>query len=250
MTNPSIALSSWVCKYPDDLIDITLKYGFTAIEWDLNFIPIPLSINRRRKLKNQFIDNGIKIRFHLPYSSYDLAHSDTYIRSLSRDVLIHNIKLLNDFETDLIVLHYACQDENTDSFSILSEVIDCASEHGIIVGIENLLLGPTSDPRMLRNIIMQTKCKVTLDVGHANVSNKLYELINMVKNEIYHIHLYNYEDAKHNHCPFDDISQLSSVLKIIQSLPSKWWTIEMDNMDEIIKLKRWISQLLDEIIVH
>lgn len=232
MSHITWALSSWVCKYPDDLLNIPAESGFTAVEWDLNYIPLPISEKRCIDLMNTFKRRGIKLRFHLPYSTCDVGHPDKEVRKISMEYLKLNLRLLATLDADYCVLHF-CSVEQTSipSLDELLAVVEFANAYKINLGIENLLNGPTSEPSNLKKIALECGADVALDTGHALTVGKLDLYLQVLGEMITHIHFYGFEDAQRNHCPFADPRDATRVAMLLKNnCPASWWTCEMDSL--------------------
>jgi sugar phosphate isomerase/epimerase len=245
-----IALSSWVCKYPDDLLEISTAHGFDAIEWDLNYIPMPLSRSRRRDLAGRLADCQIQVRFHLPYSMWELAHESSSVRSVSLDCLRHTVDLVADAGGDFAILHFASESKNLppdiSGLEILSEHCRAA---GVALAIENLLSGITSQPLELCALARQSRCSIALDVGHASHGRsapRLGDFFKTVGSDCRHVHFYGSENEMRVHLPFRDPELLRTVVRMIAKAAPQadWWTCEMDDLQACLDHRDAIRQVL------
>ncbi len=90
-----IALSSLCGKYIDDILDIPTSSGYSAIEWDLNYIPTTLDTYRAQTIKDSIISRSLDVRYHLPYSYIDIGHVDSGIRRYSVETILHNLDFIS-----------------------------------------------------------------------------------------------------------------------------------------------------------
>lgn len=237
------ALSSWVCKYPDEICPTTIRAKFDAVEWDLNYIPIPLSRIRRQELRRSFSEAGIKVRFHLPYSTVDVGSLDSTIRTISRDYLCLNLDLIRSLGGNYAVMHFAANHEpRVPSLEPLKDVVRYSRSIGIGIAVENLLRGPTSKPRPLGRLVREVGADVALDVGHACADvgiSRLKEFLAEVAALVSHVHLYSREDRHRDHIPIESKSDAVLIAsEILRSTSAKWWTCEMDTIQACIKTKK------------
>lgn len=244
MSKITWALSSWVCKYPDDLTRVAKDADFKAIEWDLNYIPIPLSIQRIHQLKKEFNNYGLLLRYHLPYSTCDIGSSRSRIRETSEKYVQLNLEMIGKLEADYAILHFGSYKSNIiPPLDSLINTVELAKELGITIALENLTIGPTSNPDILKKIILKSGAKAALDVGHAISINNLQNYLYLLGPMVSHVHFYGYEDEKRNHLPFELPSEAINTAKNIQNMCSaKWWTCEMDSLNSCIQTKKLLQE--------
>jgi len=243
MSEITLAVSSWVCKYPDDIKTIATNTEFKAIEWDLNYIPVSLSHTRRIQLRNDFEQLGILLRYHLPYSTCDIGSLDSRIRKISEKYLSLNLELIHELGADHAVLHFAAyNDEKVPPLDSLKRIAEIALKLDIVLMLENLTVGPTSNPVTLKQIALDSGVKVAFDVGHAIAGKGLLNLLDTIAPIVSHVHFYGYEDQCRNHLPFNHDEDAIATAKIIQkTCNAKWWTIEMDSLDSCIKTHKIVQ---------
>lgn len=246
---PAIALSSWTCKYPDDLVTVARQNGFRAVEWDLNYIPLPLSQARVRDLFEKFSDNEISVRFHLPYSSWELGHSSAVVRQNSLTCLKHNIDLIAATIGNYAVLHFGSTSAgDTPIQDELREFLNHARHAGIRIGIENILQGPTSSEHYLLHLTHENSCEIALDVGHGRSQRtdaEFNEFVCVLGGLVSHVHIYSHEGLDRGHYAFQDTDHLARTASLIQSFCNPtWWTCEMDDLSECIRQRNSLQELL------
>ncbi len=234
MSPATWALSSWVGKYADDLVPLAAQAGFEAVEWDLNFIPLPLSEDRRRHIWNTFLTAGIGLRFHLPYSMCDLGNLDRRVRQISLQYLELTLELLTTLHADYCVIHFCDSGQKEmPPLDELHHLMEVAGELGITIGIENLMRGPSSDPNLLKQIISECGADVALDTGHAIDADGLSNFLNVLGPMVTHVHFYGSEDNNRNHLPFHEPAERLKIAALLEGgCPASWWTCEMDSITD------------------
>ena len=225
-------MSSWCCRYPDDLVRMARRANFRAVEWDLNYIPFPLSQARCRHLQDTFTRSKVYLRYHLPYSTCDVGSSIESVRERSLAYLQLNIELLARLNAGYGVLHFCQEDiKGPPPLSELCELVQVAQDWGITIGLENLMAGPTSDPATLEQIALDCGAEVALDVGHALSTGTFAEYLDNLGPLVSHVHFYGSEDEHKNHLPFSCSDEAVSVAQTIQShCDALWWTCELDSL--------------------
>jgi len=236
----NIAFSSLLAKYSNEILTLASKLEIKRVEWDLNFIPIPANQGRLFRLAETMMESGLQVRFHFPYSTYDLLAQNQRIRRITLDFFLFLLELAKPFQTDLVVVHLAHMDgnaavRNESAFAEFRQFCKKASEVGVNVAVENLLYGVTSDLNTLLEICHKGGAKLCFDIGHFRGALKdneehMIEQIQMVESAVNQIHVYGKEvDLVHH--------PLICIDHVIQEFIQKfartkeiWWTIEVDNL--------------------
>lgn len=238
MRRPTLAVSSWVYKYPDNMFEVVKTTEFRAIEWDLDYIPVPLSSHRCHQLREKIEELKISLRYHLPHSTCDLGSKSSKVRKISEKYLQLNLELIARLGADYAVLHFGQHEEKEIlTLASLTSVIEIASNYGITIAIENLPVGPTSHPELLKQILSESGAELALDVGHAKKANVFQELLSLLSSKTTHIHFYGSEDDSYNHRPFlSDSDALETASFLLRKSQAMWWTFEMSKLDECTHL--------------
>ncbi len=234
-----IAYSSLSAKYIDEVISIAKDNYYKAIEWDLNNIPPTLSLERKKKIITSIEANNLEIRYHLPYSFFDIGHARIDVRNFSVLVMKRYLEFIKSLNGKYAVIHvgYYEECELKDCIDSLKITANFAKRLGITLCIENLLKGITTDVNNLYELLTINNVYLCLDTGHANVVNqydnnyipKLIELIDKVK----HSHIYYSEDLSFNHIPFSkETIQNSQILNGLLKSPCEWFTMELNKLEE------------------
>ena len=232
-----LAYSTWSCKYIDDifnLVDIGLSNN---IEWDLNFIPPTLSYLRLNIIKQLAQKKAIDIRFHLPYSFFDIAHCDRNIANCSLQVLFHYLDFIYHFGGKYAILHIGYFDNCEEELALnnLRLLASYAKNLGICICIENLIKGLTTRIDFLINALSIDNVYLCIDSGHADVvsknnSNYWCELLKL-SSFCVHSHFYKTEDSLYNHIAFENTTELFSSRLAVDLLNTScdWFTMEVDS---------------------
>jgi sugar phosphate isomerase/epimerase len=233
----NIAFSSLLSKYPDDISVLASKLGVERVEWDLNYIPIPANRKRLIDLSEKMLKKKLKVRFHFPYSTFDLLAQDREIRRFTLDFFSFLLGLLKTFSADLIVVHLGHIDGMAMSKYRLTEFQEfCkkASDGGIRVAVENLLHGITSNLYTLREICYKGGAGICLDVGHlrGELEDERYLLsqLQVIEEKIEQIHIYGREiNFVHHPLKYAD-AIIKELVKKMREMEKVWWTIEVDSL--------------------
>lgn len=248
----TIAYSSLCCKYIDDILNTAFLNPYKAIEWDLNFIPPTLSRKRIQSVLSLINLHHLNIRYHLPYSYVELAHSDKDIRKYSVIVIKKYLDFIGQLNGKYAVLHIGYNDGSTVEFAkeSLNLVVQHAKKLGIILCVENLISGLTTDEKFLHDILTIDGVKFCLDTGHAEyiVRNKNPMYLNTIKmqlNDIVHAHVYYCENNCMNHLPFSESNiRENKWLNLLSQTSCDWCTMELDNVTDQINQMNLLKNFL------
>ena len=235
--NINAACSSLASRYISDLVPLCLKHNLSCIEWDLNFLPLPSEASSLQELATYFREKNIKVRFHLPYTLISL-YSDSHEKTeFSINLMSYCLSLVKEFGGKYIVAHFGSHMESIDKrIDFFKKFGLQAERHGIRLGIENTVYGPTSTPQMLREICCEANVDCVLDIGHANSLNLIDEYLVQVGSLATHIHFYSHENKNKDHLPFKNSSSaLQIATEVANACEANWWTLEFDN-EEFLQL--------------
>lgn len=233
-----LAFSSLCCDYIDDILKLAKSNADRSIEWDLNFIPFTLSEKRIDYIKTLIDESDISIRFHLPYSFIEIAHTDAKIRRFSKNVLKMNLDFIKKIGGHVAILHIGYFDDSDEALALdsLKEIAKYAYESDILLCVENLLKGLTTDVSFLKKCFNISNVYFCLDTGHAEYIRQKYDLhffdkLKVFKELIVHAHVYHIEDDEMNHVSFDEVS-ISNYLwfDLINNGKCEWMTMELGSL--------------------
>lgn len=235
-----LANSSLCCKYIDDVITLASQNEFSAIEWDLNFIPPTLSKHRQYIISEMIEQTAIEVRYHLPYSYIEIAHQDDDIRTMSMFTLQQYINFIAQLNGHYAILHIGYNEESQASIALdsLNSLAGYSERLGVQLCVENLIKGLTTDECFLNDALSVPNVAFCLDTGHADViikkNNKFFYGLDANISKIYHAHCYKTEDNYYNHLPFSSIDEVekSQVFLLLLKSECSWLTMELDQQND------------------
>ena len=120
---------------------------------------------------------------------------------------------------------------------------------GIIICLENLRHGLTSDPNTVLNWAQVSGSMITLDVGHAvsceRVQSGALSVVDFVEafaDRLHEVHMYERETDRHY--PPRDMSILGPIVDRLLETECKWWTIELDDSAEALATRNLLLDYL------
>ena len=200
-----------------------------------------------------YLRENVAVRYHGYFPGYEIGNADPgkaeealvlhyravdAIQGLGEQVMTVHIGLVPE-----IGLHLERLQQN------LSLLVEYAGNRGVMICLENLKAGPTSDPETLVAFAEKSGAHITLDVGHA-VSSELVahgkttvcRIIEMCSHLLKEVHFYEYETTIH-HAPAD-MSILGPIVDALCETACTWWTIELTDQADILNTRRLLSDYL------
>jgi hypothetical protein len=234
----SIAYSSLCCKYIDEVLSIGEKNPTKSIEWDLNFIPPTINTQRILSIINTIKTRKLNIRYHLPYSFIELCHKDNDLREFSFNVCKRYINFISELGGTYAVIHIGYDNNCDDNVGLakLSILANYAFNKGVLLCVENLIDGLTTNTDFLKKCVSIPNVYLCLDIGHAMIVQKrisnFFSNYSELSDKILHSHVYYTEDSNYNHIAFDKNTLCDNLfLSLAISSRCKWMTMELDSFD-------------------
>jgi len=174
---------------------------------------------RVRAVKKIAQERGLQVTVHSPLADVNIASPAGSFREAVLKRLKRSILLSSQLDASLWVFHpglrtgishfYPNQDWELNLKSV-HELKDTAEQCSINISIENC---PEPFPFLLRSVtdfcrfyaeLGETDIGLTLDVGHANTNNQIYEFIDEFPERIVHTHLHDNRGDFDNHLGIGD----------------------------------------------
>ena len=138
-----------------------------------------------------------------------------------------------------------------DTIANLKKMVQYGAEHGVVVCLENLGWGWTSKPNLFEKLVRYSGAGVTLDIGHAHVSEAVRSQYYMVSDfvsphpdRVFNAHIYHTEISGLGHLPPENVSEIQDRLEILQNIGCTWWTLELKDVQSLLKTKSTVEAFL------
>lgn len=133
----------------------------------------------------------------------------------------------------------------------LSRIVDYGGRLGMTISLENLRIGPTSNPTTVVDWARRSGAAITLDVGHAVSCDlvrkgqmQVTEIIDLFEDRLSEVHMYESETDCH-HAP-RDMRILGPIVDRLLRSSCRWWTIELEDTDELLHTRELLFAHLAE----
>jgi sugar phosphate isomerase/epimerase len=204
-----------------DAMDFVTRHGFHGLELgSYTFFPDALVQADRRYLRLQSAAHGVDLSIHFIHRGVAPASHDPARRDRHRKELEETLELARDIGGRVVVVHPGpidCPNVAPDADieevrreatvnlkEFLRAVLPKAEAEGVVLGLENLHHGPDQviqsygELRDLVKSLGSPAVQITLDVGHALLSDGLTEAFETFAPFLRHIHMHD-SDGQTDH---------------------------------------------------
>jgi sugar phosphate isomerase/epimerase len=256
---PKIAMTN-IFQDPKALKSFAHQHGFDGIDWsfDLNRLPVKPSEDSLYVREISLL-NSTEVRFHCPFYQIDLGHDDPAQAKKAQAIFRKIIRLVSKAGGRFLTIHIGLGRNSTEPLSWdttienLRRLVRFGADSGVNVCLENLAWGWTSKPNLFEKLIRKSGAGVTLDIGHAEkceaIQSQYYSLedfINPHAERLFNAHIYHREVEGTGHTPPERIEDIKDRLDILQGLECNWWTIEVKEIQGLLKTKAIVDRYFME----
>ncbi|MBU2513211.1 TIM barrel protein [bacterium] len=243
-STPTIAVSAKWYSFPDRF-EWLASQGFS-----FEYTSDPEQLSLIGDHTRPFLDKGIAIRHHGFFPGFEIGDKDSKQADTAMDLHFKTLDAIRGIGEPFITLHVGL----TRRVEIvpnrvcdnLGRLVDYAKNLGITVSLENLKQGVTSNPKTVREWADCTGAMITLDIGHA-VSSELVSsgeetvlgIIDLFEDRLAEVHLYEREIDRH-YAP-ENMVILGPIIDRLLKARCPWWTIELDDYEDILKTRQLIE---------
>lgn len=249
-----------ICARPMLSLGETLAYagknGYSALDWSFDSEGLSLLEKDGKAFKTLLEgDDGLEVRYHCFLESIELAHIDSHAAEESLRILKFCVDRVREFGGGYVTVHIGLWAEFDGEISWdravenLSRLVDYGNARGIIVCLENLKAGLTSDPGLFLKLVELTGAKVTFDLGHANSSLHArngcsgLDFLKMVSPHVVNAHVYEAENP--HHIAPQDLDLIGPMLEHLLQTNCDWWVIELEDKQEVEHTRALLQSFLN-----
>jgi sugar phosphate isomerase/epimerase len=237
MPIPTIALSAHWNTYPERF-DWIVEHGF-AIEYS----PNPQALDLLPVHLDPLLKAGIPVRYHGFFPRHEIGQVDAASAERAMDVHLSTLEAMHGRGEQIITVHIGLDRQAPLDFgrvvANLTRLVERARELDIVVCLENLRRGPTSDPETVVEWARKSGSMITLDVGHAVSCQRVskgdltpLDFIEAFQDRLFEVHMYERETDRHH--PPQDMIVLGPIVDRLLSTTCTWWTIELNDYDQVL----------------
>jgi sugar phosphate isomerase/epimerase len=248
---PLLAIVGHLAAGPAAAWRFATEHGFAGVE--LSVAPDADVVAEARREALSAGAAAQALRFHLPFHACDVCDPSPLA---ARDALARTAGVIRSLSPgDVITIHAPVRDSHEEDHDPhvaakhLSDLVAVGADHGVIVAVENLRWGPTSDPERFIDLVDRSGARVTFDVGHAASSDAAARgytparFARELGDRIVGAHVYGRENERHH--PPASLDDIREVLGALCDADCAWWTIELTSPDEVLSTRAMLAAFLD-----
>ena len=209
----------------------------------IEFTPDPDDFSTMPAMLAPILERGIPVRFHAFFPGYEIGDQDAGVANNAMKHQCRFLEVVASIATaPVITCHIGLDPEKPIEISRAGDnlglLVRRAKELGATLALENLRRGPASDPRQVLSWAEAADSALTLDIGHALSSQMVHEktmsmdeIVDLFTPRIVEAHYYEKETDRHY--PPKDMRLLGPVVDHLVQTPCNWWTIELEDLQDI-----------------
>lgn len=255
--SPKIAVCNFI-ESPRELKEFATSYRFEGIDWSFDLDNLPGTLAQESQwAKGQIKFTPLEVRYHCPFHKIDIGSNDPEQASKAREIFHRIIRLVSKAEGKFLTIHIGLGHNSTEPLSWdttvdnLKSLVRFGAVHGVTLCIENLAWGWTSKPNLFEKLVRQSGSCVTLDIGHAYVSEsvetQLYSIEDFVsphKDRVLNAHIYYSEVEGKGHLAPSNMEDIKDRLELIHKTGCPWWVIEIREKNQLLQTKKIVDAFL------
>ncbi|MFC1883275.1 sugar phosphate isomerase/epimerase family protein [Thermodesulfobacteriota bacterium] len=256
---PKIALCN-ILEDLEELKEFALEFGFLGIDWSFDLDKLPETPTQESLwAKDQEKLTPLEVRYHCPFNRIDIGSDDPKQVREAREIFRRIIMLISKAGGKFLTIHIGLGHNSTEPLSWdttianLRNLAQFGAKHGVRICLENLAWGWTSKPNLFEKLVRQSGSGVTLDIGHAFVSESIltqqYNIEDFVTphaDRVFNTHIYHSEIEGKGHLPPSDIKEIKDRLALIKGIGCPWWAIEIKEKSQLLRTKEIIDEFLSK----
>ncbi len=218
-------------------------HDLTSRGLGIEYTPDPEDFSPMPAVLAPVLERKIPLRFHAFFPEHEIGDQDG---GTAAEAMNHHRRFLEVVASmalePVITCHLGLLPERHIEMSRAGDnlglLVRRAEELGITLSLENLRKGPASNPEQIWKWAEAAGSALTLDIGHALSSTMVREGV-MTMDEIIDlftpriIEAHYYEKESDRHYPPEDMRILGPVVDHLLQTPCRWWTIELEDLDDI-----------------
>lgn len=246
-----LAVSTQWHVFPEKF-DWLAEHGFA-----MEYTPNRKQFDLTREHLSPYLKRNIPVRHHGFFPGFEFGDID---RQKAEDALQINKKAVDalaEYGENIMTVHvglppFGALDYNRVEEN-LSRLVEYAEKRGVTICLENLRRGPTSNPEIVVEWAQKSGSSITMDIGHAVSCERVQqgeltvpEIVKLFSPLLKEVHFYESETDTH-HAP-EDMTILGPIVDELVETDCKWWTIELNDYDEILNTRKLVQEYLRETV--
>jgi sugar phosphate isomerase/epimerase len=236
--------------------DYVAAGGYDGVEWGLDNLRVAVARGRRDWMLDGFRKAAPLTSLHAPYTDLELGHCDAEYARAALRILQEYVDVAAEAGAHHLNLHvgsHGLGPEEWDWDTLcrnLTALLDYAARRDVLLTVENLRLGLTSDPETFARLLRTTGAPACFDVGHAHGSEwvrrgrgSVVDVLRAIPTRVTAAHVY-YTETEDTHHPATDVAQLAPALDALIQAGCDWWVVELHTREALERTRAVLDQYL------
>ncbi len=236
--------------------DYVAAQGYAGVEWGLDSLRVAVARGRRQRTLEGFRQAGGPLSLHAPYTDLEIGHRDAEYAAAAVRVLEEYVEVAAEAGARHLNLHvgsHGLGPDETDWGTLLrnlTRLLDHAARRGVLLTVENLRQGPTSDPETYARLLRTTGAAACFDVGHAEGSDWVragrgttVDVLRAIPTRVAAAHVYHVETGDMHHPP-RAVADVAPALDALLAAGCDWWVVELHTRENLEQTRRVLDAYL------
>ncbi len=219
-------------------------------DFAMAYTPDAENLFQTRDHLTPYLKNKIPVRHHAYFPGFEIGDKDAVKAEQAVKLHMQALDAMKGWGEPVMTVHVGLPPQipldHGRVVDNLSRLVSRAKSLGITLCLENLRMGPTSNPETVLEWAGQSGAAVTMDIGHAvscdrvvNGELEVPEIVKMFSPLLEEVHFYESETDTH-HAP-KDMSVLGPVVDQLLQTRCQWWTIELETPMDLLHTRKLIQ---------
>lgn len=247
-----------MCPHAGETLEFLRDHGFDGIDWTLPTEGLPESPSQESAwVERHQALSLVNTRYHCAFPKVDVGHHDQTRAKAAANLFQRVIRLISRLGGRYLTLHIGLGRNSTEPLSWeatienLHQVVWYGLRYRVTVCVENLAWGWTSRPNLFEKLIRRSGAGVTLDIGHAFVSEvvqtcmyRFEDFVSPHPEKVHNAHIYHEEWPGQGHVPPSCMADIQSRLQVLVSTGCPWWVMEVREEQGMLQTRHIVEEFL------
>lgn len=255
---PRLAMAN-IFEDPRENLAFARDCGFDGIDWSLRPEDLPANPAQESAWVERFRAlTSMETRYHCAFPRLDIGHQETAEAGAAMEAFQKAIRLVSKMGGRYLTLHIGLGRDSTLPLSWgptvenLEGLVRLGLRCRVTVCVENLAWGWTSRPNLFEKLVRRSGAGVTLDIGHALVSEvvqtRVYGIEDFVSphpERLFNAHVYHEEHPVLGHLPPASLGDIEGRLRVLVGTGCPWWVMELREERGMLRTKAMVEAFLE-----
>jgi len=236
--------------------DYVAAHRYGGMEWGLDSLRVAVARGRRERTLEAFRQVDGLVSLHAPYTDLELGHHDPEYAAAARRVLTEYVDVAAELPAHHLNLHvgsHGLAPDECDWTTLLrnlTALLEYAARRNVLLTVENLRIGLTSDPETFARLLRTTGAPACFDLGHAEGSDfvrqgrgSAVDVLRSIPTRVAAAHVYHVEVGDTHHPP-RAVADMAAALDALLAIGCDWWVVELHTRETLEQTRQVLDTYL------